>query len=265
MASMIAGFDCIAIGYSALQHSVGTNNISIGSYALYGASGSTATSNCGIGYATLFSVTSGSYNMAIGYDALYAATSGGWNIAVGANALTSLIDGTTNTAIGFSAGQNSNGSNCLLIGAYETASNILILDSLDRTNLAGGKAGAILYAVTNSTPASQTAVVNAVLTAPHAGPYSAKSGAYTATALDRIITVTNVGSTYALTLPAASGMVKGFELTIKKTDANTNQITVTPSGSDKIDGASTFALAAQYKYIHLCCDGSTNWYNIGSN
>jgi hypothetical protein len=252
MNALVTGSDCVAIGYDASQNSVGTNNIAIGSYASRAASGST-----------------GSTNLAIGYAALYAVTSGSYSVAIGANSLTALTTGGVNTAIGLNAGQTANGSNCLFIGAYsgayETASNIVILDTIDRTNLAGGKAGAILYAVTNATPASQTVVFNAVLTAPIAGPYVVKSGAYTTTALNRIITVTNAGGTYALTLPAASGMVAGFELTIKKTDANTNQITVTPSGSDKIDGASTFALAAQYKYIHLCCDGVANWYNIGSN
>ena len=53
---------------------------------------------------------------------------------------------------------------------------------------------------------------------------------------------------------------------IKKTDSNTNTITVAAAGSDKIDGAATYTnLSAQYKYLRINSDGVANWMITGSN
>ena len=70
---------------------------------------------------------------------------------------------------------------------------------------------------------------------------------------------------WALTLPAANSVAVGLEYWIKKTDNNSNAITVTPNGSDTIEGAASYALSAQYKYIRLISDGTGVWYNAGSN
>ena len=37
-------------------------------------------------------------------------------------------------------------------------------------------------------------------------------------------------------------MTAGYEIYVKKTDNNSNAITITPNGSDKIDGASSYVL-----------------------
>ena len=55
-------------------------------------------------------------------------------------------------------------------------------------------------------------------------------------------------------------MTAGYEIYVKKTDNNSNAITITPNGSDKIDGASSYVLNAQYMYVQLMCDASANWY-----
>jgi len=76
---------------------------------------------------------------------------------------------------------------------------------------------------------------------------------------DRVVAVTNAGSSYALTLPLAATTGAGYVFEIKKTDANTNAIVVTAAGSDHIDGATSKTMATQYDYIKIISDGVSNW------
>jgi len=69
--------------------------------------------------------------------------------------------------------------------------------------------------------------------------------------------------TFATTLPAAAG-VTGREYRIKKTDASANAVTVTAQAGELIDGANTFVLSTQYKYVTVQSDG-TQWYIIANN
>ena len=62
----------------------------------------------------------------------------------------------------------------------------------------------------------------------------------------------------AVTLPpAASYKNKSFH--IKKIDGSVNGITVTPNGSETIDGNASIAINTQYESYRLSSDGS-NWY-----
>ena len=67
----------------------------------------------------------------------------------------------------------------------------------------------------------------------------------------------------AETLPAATG--SGQEYVIKKVDSGTGTVAVTPNGTDTIDGAVSFTLSAQYKYVRLIDGASGAWSVIGSN
>jgi hypothetical protein len=69
--------------------------------------------------------------------------------------------------------------------------------------------------------------------------------------------------TKVITLPDAA-TVTGKQLKIKKTDASANAVTVTPAGTQKIDGASTYSLASAQKYCAVVSDGS-NWHVISNN
>jgi len=64
---------------------------------------------------------------------------------------------------------------------------------------------------------------------------------------------------FAATLPAASAGGNGFTIAFKKTDASVNAVTITAAGSDKIDGAATFVLSAQYNWAILVSDGVSAW------
>ena len=64
-------------------------------------------------------------------------------------------------------------------------------------------------------------------------------------------------------LPTAVG-ISGREYQILKSDAGANTVTVTPNGAEKINGAATFVLAAQYKTVRVISNGA-NWMILTSN
>jgi len=100
---------------------------------------------------------------------------------------------------------------------------------------------------------------------PFAPIYAAKTTTYTATAQDCLLAV-SAASAWTLTLPAASSVEPGHEYLIKKTDNNSNLITVAANGSDTIDGAASYTnLAAQNKYLRINSNGVGNWLITGSN
>ena len=84
-----------------------------------------------------------------------------------------------------------------------------------------------------------------------------KAAAYTVTAADSLIMVSNAGAAYTITLPNPNTMTDQM-VTIKKTDANNNWINVTaPSGFDGT-GYATTPLMAQGDSVSIMSDG-TNW------
>lgn len=90
----------------------------------------------------------------------------------------------------------------------------------------------------------------------------AKTAAYTADLDDQVITCNSTGGAFAVTLPSAalfapSGATR--ELTIVKTDASANAVTITAAGSDLIQGSATQTLDVRYDSMTLYSDGS-GWY-----
>ena len=79
---------------------------------------------------------------------------------------------------------------------------------------------------------------------------------------NRTIGVNATGGAVTITLPAVAAV--GCRLTIKKIDASANSVTVQRAGSATIDGSTTYALAAQYKFVSVISNGS-NWMITGSN
>ena len=66
------------------------------------------------------------------------------------------------------------------------------------------------------------------------------------------------GGAFAVTLPPAAEL-PGWTFRVKKVDASANAVTVTASGTDRIDGAATFPLAVQYQSVTVQSDGSAWW------
>lgn len=71
--------------------------------------------------------------------------------------------------------------------------------------------------------------------------------------------VNATGGALAPTLPPAT--TNGARVTVKKTDASANAVTITRNSSDTIDGATTLVLAAQYNVATVMSDG-TNWWKV---
>ena len=89
---------------------------------------------------------------------------------------------------------------------------------------------------------------------------NAYTSSQTLTTANWCATFTAAGATTA-TLPSATG--SGQEFIITSGGAGT--CTVTCAGADKINGSGTYALSAQYKYLHIVDSASGVWVNIGSN
>jgi hypothetical protein len=95
--------------------------------------------------------------------------------------------------------------------------------------------------------------------------YVNKTADYTADETDYAIFVDATSAAVTITLPAASGTGQpGRTYIIKKTDVSGNAVTVDGNASETIDGATTYALSAQYKYVTIQSNG-TNWFIIGNN
>ena len=84
----------------------------------------------------------------------------------------------------------------------------------------------------------------------------------TATANDKVIGVDTSSAVSSIQLPGTSGVRSGFLLIIKDigNSASTNNITITPAGSDKIDSASSIVINVDYASVSLVSDGSGQWH-----
>lgn len=82
--------------------------------------------------------------------------------------------------------------------------------------------------------------------------------AYTADETDWLILADGTAAAFAVTLPAAS-RVQGMAVTVKKTDASANAITIGAT----VDGAANPTLATQYKAMTVVSDGNA-WLKIAS-
>ena len=88
------------------------------------------------------------------------------------------------------------------------------------------------------------------------------SANYAMTVQDCIVLATGGTGGITVTLPAASTSF-GFVVHIKKIDSGA-AVTVAAAGTDKIEGASSAALSAQYNSLTLIADGTDNWYKVAS-
>lgn len=92
---------------------------------------------------------------------------------------------------------------------------------------------------------------------------STKTGAYTITTSDLAILCNATTAAFTVTLPTAAS-ASGYEFVVKKIDSSVNAVTVDPNGAELIDGAATYALSAQWKYVRFKSNG-TAWYIIANN
>ena len=84
-----------------------------------------------------------------------------------------------------------------------------------------------------------------------------KSGDYTITDLDNVITCDSSGGTITVTLPPAAGAT-GKIYTIKKVDSSVNTVTIDGDAAETIDGDLTKIMVTQYVSMSVISNGS-NW------
>lgn len=80
----------------------------------------------------------------------------------------------------------------------------------------------------------------------------------------QLIEVNATSAAITLTLPAAATVGAGFQLDIGKSDASVNNVVISRSGSDTINGAATITLTAQFQRVTLRSFGGTFWGVVAS-
>ncbi|HSX43168.1 MAG TPA: hypothetical protein VLF59_03720 [Candidatus Saccharimonadales bacterium] len=85
-----------------------------------------------------------------------------------------------------------------------------------------------------------------------------KTTGYTVTSSDTVVFADATSGNVTITLPTASG-VAGYRFYVKRIDGSANTVTISRSGSDTIDGMTSFTLDLQYTAFGVVSNGS-NWY-----
>jgi hypothetical protein len=85
---------------------------------------------------------------------------------------------------------------------------------------------------------------------------------YAISITDYYVGVDTTGGAIKVTLPVASTLTSGQTLVLKDEGglSNTNAITISGSGADKIDGQNTVVLGSPYAALQLYCDGATKYF-----
>lgn len=147
----------------------GRRNTSIGTGSLVALT--TGSENCAVGAYAAQALTTGSTNMSIGYASHGLLQSGSNSVAIGGYSNYSSVSGGNNVAIGYAALYTNTGSSSIAIGfdagRYTTDSQVVVLNSLDRTDMAGDRAKSIVYGVQNIDPSAQTLALNAQVSVPY--------------------------------------------------------------------------------------------------
>lgn len=87
---------------------------------------------------------------------------------------------------------------------------------------------------------------------------STKTSSYTMTSTDTVIFANALTNSVTITLPTAASL-PGYRFYIKRIDGSVNPCAVMRSGSDTIDGQTSFTIDQQYTAVMLVSNGSA-WY-----
>lgn len=69
---------------------------------------------------------------------------------------------------------------------------------------------------------------------------------------------------FTITMPGAAQVLQNTIFYVIKIDSSANVVTVDGAGAETINGAATYSLSAQWKYVALLSDGS-NWLVFANN
>lgn len=175
-----------------------------------------------------------------------------------------------NTVAGAIANVNTVGNNISNVNTVAgiSANVSTVATNITAVNTAVTNIAAIIAAPSEAAAAAASAAAAAASAA--AGMYSAvqdKSADYTVVLGDAgdLIRMTTTGGARTITLPLISSLPDGFNVTVVKWTGDTNSCTVARSGSDVINGGTSYVLDAQYKSATFVADFQTNtWFASGS-
>lgn len=134
------------------------------------------------------------------------------------------------------------------------------------TTQASASSTSATAAASSATSAAASATSAAAAAA--SGMYSAvqdKSAAYTVVTGDAgdLIRVTTTAGAVTITLPLISGQSDGFKIAVVKWSSDANAVTVARSGSDTINGATSYSIATQYSSATFVADFETDqWFAV---
>lgn len=103
-------------------------------------------------------------------------------------------------------------------------------------------------------------IIDTALYTGNYSPTSTKTTTYSILTSDqnKLILCDATGGSFTVNLPAAATAGSGWKVTVKKIDSTANTVTIDGSGSETIDGSTTYVLASQYQGVTPDSDG-TNW------
>jgi hypothetical protein len=134
------------------------------------------------------------------------------------------------------------------------------------TTQASASSTSATAAASSATSAAASATSAAAAAA--SGMYSAvqdKSAAYTVVTGDAgdLIRVTTTAGAVTITLPLISGQSDGFKIAVVKWSSDANAVTVARSGSDTINGSTSYSIATQYSSATFVADFETDqWFAV---
>jgi len=151
--------------------------------------------------------------------------------------------------------------------------NTIIAGAASATTSAANAATSASNAATSDTAAASSATsaansATAAAAAAASGMYSAvqdKSANYTVVTGDAgdLIRVTTTAGAVTITLPLISGQSDGFKIAVVKWSSDANGVTVARSGSDTINGATSYSIATQYSSATFVADFETDqWFAV---
>lgn len=271
--SNLTGSNNNAFGYGALQNNTSSFNCAFGHGAMLG--NTTGVLNVAFGYAAMDSCAGGTiYNTAIGVYTLRYVNSN-FNTAVGYNALGNITTGHTNIAIGYRAGELISGG----VALNQTSNSSIYIGYLTKPSADGNTNEIIIgYDVTgngsNSVTLGNTSITKTILQGRvgigtvtpnsmlhNAGSFSetkittVSTGAHTVLAAEYIF---NCTGDCTLELPSIAATDIGVGKVYKIYAAEAVTVTITPDGSDTIDGAATASVVG-WGMITLRCLSAGNW------
>jgi hypothetical protein len=101
-----------------------------------------------------------------------------------------------------------------------------------------------------------------ILTKSERHAYTSISTATTLDATQNVVDVDATSASVAITLPTAVG-INGREYVIRKLDSSANTVTITPNGSETVNGSSDIVLDEQYESTIIYSDGA-NWMQLAT-